>query len=64
MIEWKKYDKYDRGIESHVTRLITDGRTVWTGFHASHQSYGYTWFGDDREPLLLPITHWAIINLP
>lgn len=64
MIEWIKYDRNSREIESHVNHLITDGRNVWIAEHAKYvNGDGYGWH-EDREPLNLPVTHWAKINLP
>jgi hypothetical protein len=64
VIEWIEYDSRSREIESHVDHLITDGRTVWIAQHAKRiNSEGYGWH-EDREPLNLPVTHWARINLP
>jgi hypothetical protein len=64
MIEWKEYKNESRDIKSHKNHLITDGLNVWIAFHASHQRYGYTWYGEDNEPLILPVTHYAEVNLP
>jgi hypothetical protein len=65
MIEWIKYDSNSREIESHKTHLITDGLNVWFAHHAKYVNggTGYGWH-EDREPLHLPVTHWAKINLP
>ena len=64
MIEWIEYDMNSRKIESHVDHLITDGRNVWVAQHAKYKHReGYGWH-DGREPLSLPVTHWAKINLP
>ncbi|OMF00269.1 hypothetical protein BK124_11460 [Paenibacillus amylolyticus] len=64
-IPWCKYDPTDRSIPSHVPHLITDGSNRWIGFHAKRiNTPEYTWFDDEREPMNLPITHWAPINLP
>ena len=64
MIEWIKYDRSSREIESHKDHLITDGLNIWFGQHAKYlNSIGYGWH-NDRTPLYLPVTHWAKINLP
>lgn len=62
MINWIKYDNDSRSIESHVTRLITDGREIYTGFHASTPN-GYKWFVGNNVTIA-GITHYAEINMP
>lgn len=65
MIEWIKYDRNSREIESHVNYLITDGLNIWLAQHAKLiNNSGYGWHGDDRCALNLPVTHYAHINLP
>lgn len=64
MIPWRKYDPTDRSIPSHVPHLITDGSNTWIGYHAKVVNRSeYRWY-DDNDPMCLPITHWAPINLP
>jgi hypothetical protein len=65
MIQWQKYDPFSRDIESHVNHLITDGRNIWVAYHEKRiYAPGYTWFDDEREPMGVPVTHFAFINLP
>jgi hypothetical protein len=64
MIEWIKYDRNSREIESHKNHLITDGLNIWVAQHAKYVSRdGYGWH-EGKERLSLPVTHWAKINLP
>jgi hypothetical protein len=64
MIEWIEYDRTSRDIESHKNHLITDGLNVWIAQHAKYvNGTGYGWH-EDREPLHLPVSYWAKINLP
>ncbi|TCZ76161.1 hypothetical protein E0485_15090 [Paenibacillus albiflavus] len=63
MIEWIKYDRHSREIESHVNHLVTNGQVVLI---AQHMHLGpnlcYGW--KCNESLLGWVTHWAKINLP
>ncbi|WP_339197824.1 hypothetical protein MKY95_07510 [Paenibacillus sp. FSL P4-0176] len=70
MIEWRKYQKNDRSIQSHVPHLITNGIGVVMAFHASNPKHGYTWYkctsdtGYDQLVDMPVVTHYAVINLP
>ncbi|GIP10418.1 hypothetical protein J1TS5_25880 [Paenibacillus macerans] len=73
MISWQKYNKYDRGIKSHIKMLVTDGEDTYFAYHAKRIfGEGYTWYtwfnadpysGDGAE-LGINVTHYAEINLP
>lgn len=68
MIDWIKYDKHDRSIESHVPHLVTDGLNTRIAFRANSPD-GYVWFREQpRSPIAeilgLNVTHYAHINLP
>jgi len=64
MIEWIKYDKYSRNIESHVEHLVTDGNRVLIAIHAKMlDADGYGWFISGGYSFK-QVTHWAKINLP
>lgn len=63
MIPWRKYDPTDRGIESHVDHLVTNGRKTLVAQHASIPGKGkYCWRINNT---LIPwVTHWSPINKP
>lgn len=63
MIEWKKYDPYDRGVESHINHLVTNGHRVLIAQHASKVGTNkYEW--KCGTSILTWVTHYAEINLP
>jgi len=65
MIEWIKYDPNSRGIESHVTCLVTDGKEVRLAQHAKLlDGEGYGWHLNNGGYRFNGVTHWAKINLP
>jgi hypothetical protein len=65
LIEWVKYDRYSRNIESHKDHLVTDGLKVWIAQHAKLiKADGYGWHDQNNEPLNIAVTHWAKKVLP
>lgn len=64
MIEWKKYNPYDRAIESHVDHLVTNGHQVVIARHAAKimpdGSYGW----HINSAVIGWVTHYAVIHLP
>lgn len=68
MIQWIKYDRHDRSIQSHVPHLVTDGTNTRIAFRAASPD-GYMWFKEQPrspidEKIGLEVTHWSPINLP
>lgn len=63
MIEWRKYERNDRSIPSHVDHIVTNGHRTLIAQHASVPGAGkYSWM--INESLISWVTHWAPINLP
>jgi hypothetical protein len=59
-IEWIKYDRNSRSIESHVNHVISDGRSVRVAQHAKNlKSEGYGWH-EGKKPFMLRIGQRSI----
>lgn len=65
MINWIEYDLNSREIESHVTCLVTDGKSVVLAQHAKNlDREGYGWYQNNGGYRFNGVTHWSPINLP
>ncbi|WP_127532763.1 hypothetical protein [Paenibacillus kobensis] len=64
MIEWKEYgNTRETQPESHVPKLVYDGKSVKFAIHQISKDRVYRWF-DNKGLYVDGVTHYAEINLP